>query len=457
MKRKQIISLLLTLLMLFSSLPIPAYAEWYDEKTGNEAYSDTVVSVSDAIVIPDWDNYSGDDASDSENDSTWEEWDDYADFSGEESDETEDDSFWYDEDQPDEWETGEEPENEEPSLDSPVLSLSLKETIDLYGYAYVLTKGETKVYDHPNRTGEPFFLLTEEDAILLATEYRDQSTESVEVWFLGDELFTGYVSPHSLKDAVLTDEEVDAYTDLYWWDWADTEAGTLYAFAVAGYATITSENDAWNNEWGSETNADDEPDFADAALSPDPDQSAADECDELTEDEEVQDEAAEESISPVLRSSVRGASLNAVQSASTLTGNEDVRLGKESSNINGILLQNNGSQSNSIARHWVTVNGTEYTAFCIQVSKSATSGRDGNLESSTDAGLQWIMINVSDSSDQDYAIKQQAIWIYLGQSYSASDLKAGSRCTLSTDELRARLNSIVASANSASFNSRYEL
>ena len=82
MKRKQIISLLLTLLMLFSSLPIPAYAEWYDEKTGNEAYSDTVVSVSDAIVIPDWDNYSGDDASDSENDSTWEEWDDYADFSG---------------------------------------------------------------------------------------------------------------------------------------------------------------------------------------------------------------------------------------------------------------------------------------------------------------------------------------------------------------------------------------
>ena len=67
MKRKQIISLLLTLLMLFSSLPIPAYAEWYDEETGNEAYSGTVVSASDAIVIPDWDDFSGGDTSDSEN------------------------------------------------------------------------------------------------------------------------------------------------------------------------------------------------------------------------------------------------------------------------------------------------------------------------------------------------------------------------------------------------------
>ena len=57
MKRKQIISLLLTLLMLFSSLPIPAYAEWYDEETGNEACSGTVVSASDAIVVPDWDDY----------------------------------------------------------------------------------------------------------------------------------------------------------------------------------------------------------------------------------------------------------------------------------------------------------------------------------------------------------------------------------------------------------------
>ena len=208
MKRKQIISLLLTLLMLFSSLPITAYAEWYDEEGDDEAYSGTVVSASDAIVIPDWDDSSDDDASDSENENGLEEWDDYADFSSEESNETEDDSSWYDEEQPDEWETWEETEDEESPHDSPVLTL--KETIDLYGYAYVLTKGETKVYDHPNRAGDPFFLLTEEDAILLATEYRDQGTESVEVWFIGDELLSGYVSPRSLKDEVLTDAEVDA-------------------------------------------------------------------------------------------------------------------------------------------------------------------------------------------------------------------------------------------------------
>ncbi|MBR0247049.1 MAG: hypothetical protein IJQ61_11320, partial [Bacteroidales bacterium] len=62
-----------------------------------------------------------------------------------------------------------------------------------------------------------------------------------------------------------------------------------------------------------------------------------------------------------------------------------------------------------------------------------------------------------DSSDQDYAIKQQAIWIYLGQSFPSRDLKAGSRCTLSTEELRAELDSIVASAKSASFDSGYDL
>ena len=61
------------------------------------------------------------------------------------------------------------------------------------------------------------------------------------------------------------------------------------------------------------------------------------------------------------------------------TGDEDVRLGKESSNINGIIVQKNGSNSTSIARHWVTVDGVEYIAFCIEASDSATSGRDGGL------------------------------------------------------------------------------
>ena len=88
MKRKQIISLLLTLLMIFSALPFPAYAEWCEEESDNEADSGTVVSVSDAIVIPDWDDFSGDATSDSENENAWEEWDEYSDFSGEEPDVT---------------------------------------------------------------------------------------------------------------------------------------------------------------------------------------------------------------------------------------------------------------------------------------------------------------------------------------------------------------------------------
>lgn len=101
--------------------------------------------------------------------------------------------------------------------------------------------------------------------------------------------------------------------------------------------------------------------------------------------------------------------LLSVANPSRFSGDEEVRLGKESSNINGIIVRKKGGSSNSIARHWVTVDGVEYTAYCIQVSKSATSGRNGGLEPSTDAGLLWILNHVPEGSDQDYAIKQQAI------------------------------------------------
>ena len=362
--------------------------------------------------------------------------------------------------------------DDESGSEWPAPELTLKEAIGLYGYAYVLTKGETKVYETPARDGEPFFTITEKDAILLVTEYIDRPVESVKVWFRGDDdLFCGYISLRAIREDMLTEDEVDAYTDLYWWDWAETEAGILYTFFATGYATVSSDQDD-AEDWYDEREA--EPDEAytsendGAALAPDPDQDAADEADSFQEDEldfseeESDDELFYPEIENIpvrqsLQTAVRGVSMLGAAKSSSLTGNEDVRLGKENSNITGIFLQNNGSQSTSIARHWVTVNGTEYTAFCIQASKSATSGRDGGLEQSYDAGLQWIMLNVSDSSDQDYAIKQQAIWYYLGQSFSPRDLKAGSRCTLSTDELRAELESIKASADSASMNSRYEL
>ena len=509
MKRKQIISLLLTLLMIFSALPFSAAAEewtameenqgettsWDDEETTGETLSatedfpDEGEPCNEDFPYESWDETDDpDDSPDdgealdelaSDEDDFWQVNTDEGDPDPDTTESEENDwDDWYNEDPTGE-ETSEEtdapPEEEtgdDGTGDQPNQKLTLKETIALYGYAYVLTKAETKVYETPARDGEPFFTITEKDAILLATEYRNQGTESVKVWFLGnDDVFTGYISPRCVQDEILTDEEVEAYTGLYWWDWAETEAGWQYAFIVAGYATIISDEAASEDEydeWEDESDEESESEPDRAAFASDPDQGAADEGNSLQEDESdfSEEESDDELFNPAIESvpvrqslqaAVRGVSMLGAAKSSSLTGNEDVRLGKESSNITGIFLQNNGSQSTSIARHWVTVNGTEYTAFCIQASKSATSGRDGGLEQSYDAGLQWIMINVSESSDQDYAIKQQAIWYYLGQSFSPRDLKAGSRCTLSTDELRAELESIKTSADSASMNSRYEL
>ncbi|MBR4333011.1 MAG: Cys-Gln thioester bond-forming surface protein, partial [Clostridia bacterium] len=464
MKRKQIVSLLLALLLFFSGLPFPVLAEETDADPGTgddpvDAFFDADEASFDEELLDDdwWKAYVDDDAAEDEPDDTWDQ-----PSENEESDdqETGEDPAWNDDEgqEDSEWDEDENGDdgfllNAEPDAAEP--ALSLEEVIQYYGYAYVLTKGETEVYPDPEQAGNPIFVLIEKDSILLVTEYH-RETDTVKVWFIGDDvLFSGYVSSRCLKDEILADDEVDAYTDMYWWDWAETEAGELYTFYVTGYATVSAEEYP-NEEWVNDSETEDVSEQVESLDYPDSDPNETDESDGYVDDEQPEDEETIEEI-PVLRSAMRGMALTAVQSASSLTGSETVRLGKESSNINGILLQNNGSSSTSIARHWVTVNGTEYTAFCIQASKSATSGRDGNMESSTDAGLQWIMINMSDSSDQDYAIKQQAIWIYLGQSYSASDLKAGSRCTLSTDELRARLNSIVASANSASYNSRYEL
>ncbi|MDO5327064.1 MAG: hypothetical protein Q4G00_10140 [Clostridia bacterium] len=259
-------------------------------------------------------------------------------------------------------------------------ALTLEDAIALRGYAYALTRRETKVYQTRNLSGDSIFTITEEDSILLVTECQHQSPKSTKVWFMGDDSpMTGYISPYDLKEELLTDDEVDAYTDLYWWDWVETEAGEMCTFYVSGFATVSAQEYP-NEEWVDDS-------YSETEIA----SNESDESEAFVDDEEPEDEETIEEVT-ALRSAVRGISLAAVQSASSFTGSETIRLGKESSNITGIFLQNNGSQSTSIARHWVTVNGTEYTAFCIEASKSATSGRDGNVESSTDAGLQWIMI-----------------------------------------------------------------
>ena len=167
------------------------------------------------------------------------------------------------------------------------------------------------------------------------------------------------------------------------------------------------------------------------------------------------DQAVDSTPAPV--DQLQAPSLRSAASPSRFTGDEAVRLGKEGNNIYGIIVQKDGSSSTSITRHWVTVDGVKYTAYCIEASDASTSGRDGGLEPGTDAGLLWILNNVPEDSDEDYAIKQQAIWAYLGQSFTIRNLAAGSRCSLSTDQLRERLTDIVTNAQNASLTGSQEL
>ena len=167
------------------------------------------------------------------------------------------------------------------------------------------------------------------------------------------------------------------------------------------------------------------------------------------------DQAVDSTPAPV--DQLQAPSLRSAANPSRFTGDEAVRLGKEGNNIYGIIVQKDGSSSTSITRHWVTVDGVKYTAYCIEASDASTSGRDGGLEPGTDAGLLWILNNVPEDSDEDYAIKQQAIWAYLGQSFTIRNLAAGSRCSLSTDQLRERLTDIVTNAQNASLTGSQEL
>ncbi|MBQ3484619.1 MAG: hypothetical protein IJA77_03835, partial [Clostridia bacterium] len=168
----------------------------------------------------------------------------------------------------------------------------------------------------------------------------------------------------------------------------------------------------------------------------------------ITPEDDCQVDAGDDPEDPVVRSAVN---------PSRFSGDEDVRLGKENGYIHEIIVLKEGGDSTTITRHWVTVDGVEYSAFCIESWKSSTSGSSGGLEPGTDAGLLWILNNTPEESDQDYAIKQQAIWAYLGQSYPISDLAAGLRCSMTTDQLQQRLTDIVNSAQSASLSGSQEL
>ena len=154
MKRKQIVSLLLALLLFFSCLPFPVQAEEMnaDSGTGDDSvdafYDANEASFDEELLNDDWwKAYVDDDSTEDEADGTWDEL-----SKEDESDdqETAEDPAWHDNgEQDDSSQNGDEDRNEslpdsEPDESKP--ALTLEEAIEQHGYAYVLTNRETEVY-----------------------------------------------------------------------------------------------------------------------------------------------------------------------------------------------------------------------------------------------------------------------------------------------------------------------
>ena len=285
MKRKRIVSLLLALLMIFSMIPFSAFAESkvsdeeaapFDETVEfSEDHPEAEIIVEDAepddltAKAPEESAEEEQPTEESEDGLIEEENTEDADIEqdnsiSDNSDPIEDEGEWADTEeeatapeQPidtEEEDALQEEEIEEQIEDDPVQEQPepsveyadpWDEAISLFGHSYGHTKGETSVYEGADLKGDPIFIISQEDGVLLATEYREQNSQKVLlVWCLSeDDIITGYVLCNALKDDVITDDaDIAEFRLLYDAFPVRTNAGDLYAFHVEGY-TPTQESE----------------------------------------------------------------------------------------------------------------------------------------------------------------------------------------------------------------------
>ena len=285
MKRKRIVSLLLALLMIFSMIPFSAFAE--SEVTDEEAapFEETleisedhpeveiIVEKTEQDDLPmeateetaeeeqpteqsedglieeentedadiEQDNSISDNPDPTKDESEW----------TDEKDETAELEQFADEDAEDDPQDDpqDEGQSEELPADDPFQKLPeppveyadpWDKAISLFGHAYGRTKGETSVYKGADLKDDPIFIISQEDGILLATEYREQNSQKVLlVWCLSeDDIINGYVPCNALKDDVMDDADIAELRLLYDAFPVRTNAGDLYAFHVEGYRPI---------------------------------------------------------------------------------------------------------------------------------------------------------------------------------------------------------------------------
>jgi len=136
--------------------------------------------------------------------------------------------------------TEELPVDEETEAD---VQMTVADCIAAYGHVYTTTLDNAMVYaDSAMLDEQHIFTISQAGALLLATAYVPE-TDAVKVWFMASdgEILMGYVHADVLAETPVTDEQADEMANILWFDYADSEAGTLLVFVVAGEKPTTQE------------------------------------------------------------------------------------------------------------------------------------------------------------------------------------------------------------------------
>lgn len=136
-----------------------------------------------------------------------------------------------------------EPTEGLPADEEADVRMTVADCIAAYGHVYATTLDAALVYaDNTMLDEQHIFTISQAGALLLATAYAPD-TDAVKVWFMASdgEILTGYVHADVLAEIPVTDEQADEMANILWFDYADSEAGTLLVFVVAGEKPVMQE------------------------------------------------------------------------------------------------------------------------------------------------------------------------------------------------------------------------
>ncbi|MBQ8616965.1 MAG: hypothetical protein IJ418_05555, partial [Clostridia bacterium] len=244
MKCKRALAFVLALLMLMTMIPTAAFAEdlQSDVATSTDVVTDPIASqenepVSEEPTAPDEeaeqpaaeDNTAADDPAVSEEDAPAIESEDI-------------DSTEIPDDTPDESTDSDAAEETTDAADTELpAELTLQETIDANGSAYVQAVRPTKVYNTPDLSeAGHIYTLTDTDDVLLATEHNGSS---IKVWYYvgADAAMRGYVDVDDLSDTCLSADEVADLTSGIEYREYSTDAGYMTLYLADGEFNLIEE------------------------------------------------------------------------------------------------------------------------------------------------------------------------------------------------------------------------